>query len=59
MKANVIEHNKSSRVRKKPRVKKASKLGPRGGVAKKPAYKLQEPGYRFFGKCYNCGSEGF
>ena len=38
---------------------KGFKLGPRGGVAKKLAYKPQEPGYWFFGKCYNCGSEAF
>ena len=59
MKANVTEHGKSSGMRKKPPVNKGSKLGPRGGVAKKLAYKPQELGYRFFGKCYNCGSEGF
>ncbi|KAL7245969.1 hypothetical protein ACSBR2_001158 [Camellia fascicularis] len=58
VKANVIEHGKSSGIRKKPPVNKSSKLGPRGGVAKKSAYKPQEPGYRFFGKCYNCGKEG-
>ncbi|XP_028117976.1 protein IQ-DOMAIN 31-like [Camellia sinensis] len=37
-------------------LKKPSKLGPRGGVAKKPAYKPPEPNNRFFRKCYNCGS---
>ncbi|XP_028093117.1 uncharacterized protein LOC114293282 [Camellia sinensis] len=58
VKANVIEHGKSSGVRKKPTVNKGSKLGPRGGVAKKPAYKPQKPSYRFLGKCYNYGSEG-
>ncbi|XP_028053736.1 probable receptor-like protein kinase At5g38990 [Camellia sinensis] len=53
VKANVIEHGKSYGIRKK-----LSKLGPRGGVAKKSAYKPPEPSNRFFGKCYNCGSNG-
>ena len=57
MKANIIEHVKSSRMRKKPLVNEGSKLGPRGGVATKPAYKPQKPGCRFLRKCYNCGSE--
>ncbi|GMP27335.1 hypothetical protein CsSME_00003374 [Camellia sinensis var. sinensis] len=33
------------------------KLGPKGGVFKRPVYKLQEPTYRFNGKCFNCGSD--
>ena len=43
-KANMVEHEKDSKG-KKPKPKPGSKLGPRGGVSKKP---------KFQGKCFNC-----
>ena len=49
-KANVIEHDQASGSKKKQPYK-GSKLGPKGGIAKKPKFQFQ-------GKCYNCGNTG-
>ncbi|XP_062104170.1 uncharacterized protein LOC133815331 [Humulus lupulus] len=43
-KANMVEHEKGSKG-KKPKPKTWSKLGPKGGILKKP---------KFQGKCFNC-----
>ncbi|XP_028109984.1 uncharacterized protein LOC114308579 [Camellia sinensis] len=58
VKANVVKHGQSSRVKKKLPTGKSSKLEARGGVSKRPVYKPQEPTFRFNGKCFNCGSNG-
>ncbi|XP_028121263.1 uncharacterized protein LOC114318546 [Camellia sinensis] len=58
VKANVVEHGQSSRVKKKPLTSKSSKLETRDGVSKRPIYKPQEPTYRFNEKCFNYGSNG-
>lgn len=44
---NVVEVNKDSKKEKK--TQSGSKLGPKGGISKKP---------KFNGKCYNCNKEG-
>lgn len=48
-KANVVEHGQSSH--KKKISGKGSKMGPKGGISKKPKFQFQ-------GKCYNCGKTG-
>nr|XP_048319503.1 uncharacterized protein LOC125418864 [Ziziphus jujuba var. spinosa] len=47
IKANVVEHNSSSKNKEKPR--KSSKLRPKGGISKKA---------KFQGKCFNCDKMG-
>ncbi|XP_062074498.1 uncharacterized protein LOC133778550 [Humulus lupulus] len=47
-KANLMEHDRGSKG-KNPKHKKGPKLGPKGGIAKKP---------KFQGKCFNCGKMG-
>ena len=58
VKANMVEHGESSGARNEPPTGKSSKLGARGGISKRPAYKPKEPTFRFNGKCFNCGSDG-
>ena len=50
-KANVVEHGQSSIGKKKFPSDKRSKLGPKGGISKKPKFQFQR-------KCYNCGKTG-
>ena len=40
VKANMVEHGESLGARKKPPTGKSSKLGARGGISKRPVYKL-------------------
>ncbi|WJZ94150.1 hypothetical protein VitviT2T_013032 [Vitis vinifera] len=48
-KANFVEHGQSSKAKKNNNKGKGSKLGPKGGISKKP---------KFQGKCFNCGKQG-
>ena len=50
-KVNVVEHGQSSHGKKKVNPGKGSKLGPKGGISKKPKFQFQ-------GKCFNCGKAG-
>ena len=46
VKANFVEHGKSSKFKKANNKGKDAKLGPKEGVSKKQ---------KFLGKCFNCG----
>ena len=48
-KANFVEHGQSSKAKTNNNKGKGSKLGPKGGISKKP---------KFQGKCFNCGKQG-
>ncbi|RVW85618.1 Retrovirus-related Pol polyprotein from transposon TNT 1-94 [Vitis vinifera] len=48
-KANFMEHGQSSKAKTNNNKGKGSKLGPKGGISKKP---------KFQGKCFNCGKQG-
>ena len=49
-KDNVMEHGQSLNIKKKYSGK-GYKMGPKGGISKKPKFQFQ-------GKCYNCGKTG-
>ncbi|WKA09039.1 hypothetical protein VitviT2T_026717 [Vitis vinifera] len=48
-KVNFVEHGQSSKAKTNNNKGKGSKLGPKGGISKKP---------KFQGKCFNCGKQG-